>query len=84
MNEAPTAPVTAAPRRTRAGSPRITSNGKKSDLVKQAEAQLADARKLDKLIKSYEAMTPWGRAQFLKATELLPTQPGLPLVETAK
>lgn len=75
---APPAPVEvmAIAKSTRKYTPRITGK-KKSALIVQKEAELRDARNLQRLISEAEKLSPWGRTQLFEALNKLEAEPKL-------
>lgn len=74
-NAAITSPATAT---TRKRGPRIGSGSKKSAIILQKEAELRDARIMDKLLKAADKLSPWGKGLLLEELNKGAIQPALP------
>ena len=62
-------------------STRLGRSPKKNTLVLQKEAELRDARLMDKLTRMVEKLSPWGKGEFmdiLSKGEAQPPLPGVP------
>ena len=72
MSTPTTTPARPATVRRRAYIPRISNKGKSKDaLVSQKEAELRDARILNKLIAQIKELTPWGLGKLEEMRSLM-------------
>lgn len=64
-------------------TPKSKSRGrpKKNTMVLQKEAELRDARLMDKLTRMVEKLSPWGKGQLMDILSKGEVQPPLPGVQ---